>query len=216
MAEFTAAASFVKICGVTTPRDAVAVADAGADALGVILTSSSRRVDRAQATKIVAAVHGRLVRVGVTRGVTPAEVLALIDGLDVDVVQLHDPLDDALVDALRARGLGVIKALSVGAAELPGFDESAVDAVLVDGPVPGSGRVHSWRDLSERAFLRPVIGAGGLTPENVGTLIDAGVVWGVDVATGVESAPGVKDVARVVDFVQVARAHFARRRRDRG
>jgi phosphoribosylanthranilate isomerase len=86
-----------------------------------------------------------------------------------------------------------------------------VDAVLVDGPSPGSGVAHSFGALTERTFGRPVIAAGGLTPLSVVAVIDAYDVWGVDVASGVESSPGVKDPDRVAEFVDAARRAFAAR-----
>jgi len=99
----------------------------------------------------------------------------------------------------------------VGASEFFTFDESAVDAVLVDGPTPGSGAAHSWDDLANRSFGVPVIVAGGLDATNVARVIETTGAWGVDVATGVESAPGVKDRELVMNFVGAAQRHYAQR-----
>ena len=55
---------------------------------------------------------------------------------------------------------------------------------------------------------RPVILAGGLTPENVARAIETVRPAGVDVHTGVEDGTGRKDPARVRAFVSNASTAF--------
>lgn len=200
---------FVKICGVTSPEDARDVAAAGADALGVIFAPSPRRVETARAREVLAAAGGSLMRVAVFRDQSDDEVLAPLDDVEVDAVQVHGPLSRDLLTELRARSLLVIKALGVDDEDFMGFDESLVDAVLVDGPRPGSGRAHSWEPLARRHFHRPVIAAGGLTPDSVAATITLTRAGGVDCASGVEASPGHKDRALVEAFVARARSSFA-------
>jgi phosphoribosylanthranilate isomerase len=206
--EFTSHRSFIKICGVTTLEDADLVVSSGASAIGVILTDSRRRIDLERAAQIVERVDGQLVRVAVVRGSEQPLIDEVLEHLDIDVVQVHGEMSADLLARLRRREVGVIKALSVGSDELDQFEQLSVDALLIDGPIPGSGESHSWKSLTEHEFQRPVIGAGGLNATNVAGLIDHFGVWGVDVASGVESSPGVKDPRRVLDFVATARRHF--------
>ena len=203
MTDFAARERLVKICGVTSVDDALVVRDAGADALGVIFATSKRHVGAQLARDIVTASAG-ITHVGVFRNDVSEFVVAMVEASGVDVVQIHGPLEDTLLEELRARGLGVIKALGVGTNEFFEFDEARVDAVLLDGLEPGSGREHSWEALAERHFKVPVIAAGGLSVQNVQSVIERVRPWGVDVATGVESSPGVKDRAQVTKFVQMA------------
>ena len=212
MAELSAMPHFIKICGITSLEDALCVVGAGADAIGLILAASPRQLSLAAASDLAAATHGSILRVGVFRDNTTGFVCDAVDRTGVEAAQIHGVLTDELIGELRGRGVAIIKALSVGGAQLMGFDESEVDAILVDGPRPGSGAAHSWDELSERSFRRPIIAAGGLVAGNVAETLAMTGAWGVDVATGVESAPGRKDASRVRDFVANALAFFEQRK----
>ena len=93
----------VKFCGMTRRDDVRAAVQLGAEYVGVIFTSSPRRVTPAQAATILQPTAGTAVRrVGVF-GNEPVEgVLSVTREVALDVVQLHAWWDDSDVDALRA------------------------------------------------------------------------------------------------------------------
>ena len=67
----------------------------------------------------------------------------------------------------------------------------------------GTGHTQDWlraREVCARA-PRPILLAGGLTPENVADAIRTARPAGVDVSSGVEAAPGRKDPAKVRAFI---------------
>lgn len=200
---------FVKICGVTNVDDARAVVTSGASALGLIFAASPRQVTREQARDVVEATSGKLLRSAVFRDNESDFILDTVRDLNVEMVQIHGDLSKELLAALRARGLLIVKALDIESDEFSTFDESSVDAVLVDGPRPGSGTAHSWARLAERRIRVPLIAAGGLNPINVADTILVTHSWGVDCASGVEAKPRQKDHALVNDFVANARQAFA-------
>jgi phosphoribosylanthranilate isomerase len=71
----------------------------------------------------------------------------------------------------------------------------------------GTGLTQDWsrlRAVCARA-PRPIMLAGGLTPENVADAIRAARPAGVDVSSGVEVAPGRKDPAKVRRFIHNAK-----------
>jgi phosphoribosylanthranilate isomerase len=200
---------YVKICGVTSVADAGVAVDAGADALGVIFAASSRRVTMERAREILDATRGSILRCGVFRENSDDDIIEHSSSLDLDVVQVHGPLSDQLLGELKERGLRVVKALNIEGEEFDIFDETVVDAVLIDGPRPGSGIAHAWDRLASRSFNVPVIAAGGLTASNVANVVAASHAWGVDCSSGVEASPGVKDARLVADFVTHARSAWA-------
>ncbi len=210
MTEFDAP-FFVKVCGVTTLGDANAAIDAGANAIGLILASSPRQLSLDRAMAIAESTKDRVLRTLVFRDNDDDFVRDALDLVEVDVVQIHGALSDELLESLRERELLVIKALSIGSDEFYDFEDSRVDAVLIDGATPGGGVSHSWDALSDRSFDVPIIAAGGLDESNVASVIAMTRVWGVDSASGVESSPGVKDRDRLTNFVERARDSFHER-----
>jgi phosphoribosylanthranilate isomerase len=200
---------YVKICGVTSVADARTAVEAGANALGVIFATSPRRVSVEQAREILDATKGSLLRCGVFRENTDDDIIEHSRSLDFDVVQLHGPLSERLLATLRERPIRVVKALNIDDDEFDDFDESRVDAIMIDGPLPGSGLAHSWDRLSSRPFGVPVIAAGGLTAQNVADIVASTRAWGVDSSSGVEARPGVKDADLVEQFVERARGAWA-------
>ncbi|MGH3732962.1 MAG: phosphoribosylanthranilate isomerase [Acidimicrobiales bacterium] len=200
---------YVKICGVTNVVDALAAVDAGANAIGVIFAASPRRVNVDQAQEILDTTRGSLLRCGVFRENSDDDVLKHTRLLDFDIVQLHGPISDRLRGALRERPTRIVKALNIEDDEFASFNERTVDAVMIDGPRPGSGVTHSWDRLETRSFNVPVIASGGLDAHNVADVVRTTRAWGVDSSSGVESNPGTKDADLIKLFVAHARGAWA-------
>jgi phosphoribosylanthranilate isomerase len=76
--------------------------------------------------------------------------------------------------------------------------------VLLDAHDPvlrgGTGRTADWARAATLARQRPVILAGGLRADNVGTAMGLVAPAGIDVSSGVERAPGVKDEQKLRAF----------------
>jgi phosphoribosylanthranilate isomerase len=181
----------VKICGITSPGDAVLAEEAGADAIGVVLFSESPRcVTPDTARKIFDAVPA-LMRVCVSHSTLPEE-LQSICAIRPDALQISSKAP--IPQECQAR---IIRMVGTTDRFLP-----SADALIVDGS-RGTGLPfdHAYASRVVETAGRPVFLAGGLTPENVGSAIKAIRPYGVDVATGVEYAPGKKDKSKVRAFI---------------
>jgi phosphoribosylanthranilate isomerase len=210
----------VKICGITRPEWAVAAAEAGADAIGLVFAESPRRVTPAEAARIVAALPPWVAPVGVFVDTSPAEVLAIAAEVGLTAVQLHgDEPPDAPAQLGRLR---VVKAFGLESeADLDAArewkkqserlgrpaDAYLVDARIAGGPKGGSGQTANWglaARMNTEGFW-PLVLAGGLAPENVAEAVAAVRPWGVDGSSGLETAPGRKSPERIRAFVEAVR-----------
>ena len=203
--------SKVKICGITGRLDAEAASDAGADAIGLIFTDGKRRISLDEGKHITDMLPPFITPVAVFSGEPFDEVLGTVKYCGIRVVQLHGAEDDRFCRALKIAGpYKIIKTIRVreGGA-LPDYDSPYIDALLFDAysesEKGGSGLTFDWDALKGRTFLKPVIIAGGLTPENVGRVVRLFKPYGVDTSSGVEKEPRVKDHAKIIEFVKNAK-----------
>jgi len=208
MVELDLLPSFIKICGITSVEDASFAIDAGATAIGLVFAQSPRKIDEVKGQEISDYAKDKILRVGVFKDQSDSEVLSFVRQVELDCVQLHSFFSAELASELRKLNVAVIKAMSVGTDEIEDFDEHRVNAVLIDGPAPGSGEEHSWADVQQNHFQRPMIAAGGLNSSNVLRIVSNTSAWGVDVSSGCESAPGKKDQLKVQEFVRKANKAF--------
>jgi phosphoribosylanthranilate isomerase len=201
--------TWIKICGLSTPESVDAAVAAGVDAVGFVLAAGSpRTVDAPTAARLAGRVPPTVETVGVFRAQPVAEVLELARASGVTTVQLHGDETPSDVAEVRAAGFRVVRAVSA-AAYLAEDDERRAaygeDALLLDAVEPGAGATFDGGPLRASPPARDWVLAGGLTPENVASLVEQLGPDGVDVSSGVESARGVKDVGRIRAFVAAVR-----------
>jgi phosphoribosylanthranilate isomerase len=206
----------IKICGLRTIEHALVAADAGADMLGVVFAPSRRQISPEDAATIVQAVRAtprdrQVTFVGLFVNEAPKRMLAIARQCRLDAIQLSGDETSDLAEALP--GYALLKAIRLdGRPSEAGWLEAhpAQDIrLLVDAHVSGSyggaGVLADWDRAAELARRRPIVLAGGLTPENVGDAIRRVRPWGVDVSSGVETG-GAKVSAKIRAFIGAARA----------
>lgn len=198
---------FVKVCGLSTPESVREAVDAGADAVGFVLTASPRVVSPSQAASLLAAVPSGVSPIGVFRDEPVADAIAIARAAGLEWIQLNGTRSRTDVTTVHDAGMKLIRAITMGAGQ-DEFEDWGEDLLLIDAAVPGSG--ESW-DYASVAALPALQGrnwllAGGLDAANVGQASAAAHAWGVDVSSGVEASRGVKDLAKVRAFVHAAKA----------
>ncbi len=205
----------VKICGITNGEDAAAVCEAGADAIGFNFAEEakkkSRYIEPSEARAIAGDLPPFVAAVAVTVNATIEEIEGYLEFCDW--VQLHGEESPETCAAIAPHG---IKVFRVGgdfnANDMTKFDARAylLDAAVA-GARGGTGKTCDWKAAQQAVALnKPIILAGGLTPENVAEAITTVRPYAVDTAGGVESAPGKKDHGRIRDFVQNAKQCLSR------
>ncbi|MCY1206202.1 N-(5'-phosphoribosyl)anthranilate isomerase [compost metagenome] len=199
----------IKICGITRIEDALAAIAAGADALGfVFYARSPRAVTPAQASAIIAALPPFVTTVGLFVDMSRAELTRLLSEVPLDLLQFHG---DEGPDDCAGYGRPYIKALRVKAgddvaaaiARYPAASGILLDT-FVAGTPGGTGEAFDWSLVPQDA-AKPLILAGGLTPENVADAVRQVRPYAVDVSGGVEASKGIKDAAKIQAFIQQAR-----------
>jgi phosphoribosylanthranilate isomerase len=205
----------VKICGLTTPQDAAAAIEFGADALGFNFFPGSQRYLRMEAAgEWIASLPGNVEKVAILVNPSWEEAKVVADTPGITALQLHGMETPEFCRRLMDNGIRFEKALPVtGPDSLANIPDFFTPTVLLDsggaGEFGGSGRTFPWEIARDFVLSHPhlrVILAGGLTPGNVAEAVAMVRPFGVDVTSGVESAPGRKDHARLRDFIAAARA----------
>ncbi|MBO9442131.1 phosphoribosylanthranilate isomerase [Phaeobacter italicus] len=209
----------VKICGLKTPQDIAAAAEAGAAYIGFnFFSKSPRSVTPQEAAALAVEAPIGMCKVALVVNADDAMLDEITSVVPVDMIQLHGQETPERVAEVKARyGLPVMKVLGVSSLEdVQRIDayEGVADQILVDAKAPkdavlpgGNGVAFDWRLLAQKKYWRaPWMLAGGLNPENVAEAIRVTGARQVDVASGVESAPGEKDPARIKSFCEAANA----------
>ena len=187
----------VKICGITRPEDAVFAEQQGADAIGVVLFSASKRNVRLERAKEIFGSVGPFTTTVAVTHTDSQEELDEIFSLNPSAVQIFHPFTFAKKPAAR-----IIRAVGRGE-PLP----EDCDAVIVDDSHGGGRQCDlDYAQAMVRRSTLPVILAGGLSPENVGDAIRKVRPYAVDVATGVELSPGIKDHEKITAFIAACRS----------
>lgn len=198
----------IKICGITRTGDALAAAQAGADAIGLVFyPPSPRYLSLERAREIRDALPPFVQTVALFVNADAAQVSQVLGHVHPAMLQFHG---EETPEFCAQFNLPFIKACrvkkGVSALEyLRPFSRAA--AWLFDSYVPeygGVGESFDW-SLVPAQRERPVILSGGLARDNVAEAIRRVRPWGVDVSSGVESAKGIKDAAKVAAFITEVR-----------
>ena len=198
-----------KICGITRVEDALAAAEAGADAIGLVFYAKSpRAVNVQQAREIIAALPPFVTTVGLFVNASRCELGEILDAVPLDLLQFHG---DETPEQCEGYNRPWIKALRVR----PGDDLEAsctlyakASGILLDAYVAGvpggTGEAFDWSLVPEH-LSKPIILAGGLSPDNVAAAIARVRPYAVDVSGGVEQAKGIKDGQKIQAFLDAVR-----------
>ena len=199
----------VKVCGMTSLKDALVAVEGGADAVGFIFYKKSpRSVTMKTVREIVLELPPFVDTVGVFVDETAEQVNKIADYCNLDIIQLHGNESPTFCKKIRRK---VIKAFRIKDMQsVKKISNFQVSGFLLDtfseNLHGGTGKVFDWNLALPAKKFGPVIMAGGLTPNNVQQAVRQIRPYGVDVCSGVESEPGIKDHKKVRAFLNNAKA----------
>jgi len=217
----------IQIAGVIDAAEAEMLQQCGVRYLGFPLRLPVHREDLTEeaAAAIIKSLAPPVFGVLITYLSDGREIAAFCHALGARIVQLHGDIERDELKRLKTidPNLTVIKSLVVGMRDdkaleaMVGELSPFVDAFITDTFDPktrasgATGKTHDWRVSRRLVELadRPVIVAGGLTPENVKRAILEVRPAGVDSHTGVEDSSGRKSREKVRKFLSEAKEAFA-------
>ncbi len=198
----------VKICGLTSVKDAEYVNTYGADFAGIVLfyPKSKRNMEIPDAEKILSCLDPEIRSVAVMVAPSYEQAKAAEDA-GFDLLQIHGEIDPEILQEIN---IPILKAYNIK--DLDQWDRyrehPKIAGYVLDAAEPGSGKPY---DLSlikkivrdEKMFIL----AGGLNAENVADAIREVSPDVVDVSSGVEYLSGErgKDPARIKAFIEAVR-----------
>jgi len=199
----------IKICGITRPEDALAAAEEGADAVGLVFyPPSPRHVEIGQAAAIAAQLPPFVTTVGLFVNADAETIAEVVARVGIDLIQFHG---NECPDYCSGHGRPWIRALRMKDdvdldSEMERF--SSARGLLLDAYRPGvpggTGETFDWERIPHGVGGQVIL-AGGLDPSNVAQAVSQVRPWAVDVSGGVESAPGIKSRDLIAGFVEAVR-----------
>lgn len=200
----------IKVCGITSYRDASMALSLGVDALGFNFYSRSPRyVAPAAARRIVNRLPPFVTKVAVyVNSGDPAEVERWARHAGMDALQLHG--DETPEYCRLLAHWRLLKAIRIGEGFQPeDLQKYRVSAFLLDTRDPkqygGTGKPFDWKVAAALRTKLPIVLAGGLSPENVADAVRVVRPYAVDVCSGVEISPGRKDRRKLAAFINEVR-----------
>ncbi|WP_310486892.1 phosphoribosylanthranilate isomerase [Chamaesiphon sp. VAR_69_metabat_338] len=198
----------IKICGIMTIDQGMAIAQMGATDLGFIcVPNSPRYLDLTRLVELVAQLGSVANTVGVFADFSIATIAHVVGLTELSSVQLHGTESIEFCQELRQAlpaHTEIVKAWRVRSSsdlELIQTYSPVVDSLLLDAYHPdalgGTGQTLDWQALAAFAPPIPWLLAGGLTPDNIQTALSQLHPDGIDLSSGVEVSPGSKDLELV-------------------
>ncbi len=198
----------VKICGITSLKDANTAVKSGADWLGfVFYEESARYIKPEDLIEWFDVATESLQSVGVFVNPKKSWVEHVLSKVELDVLQFHGEESELFCSSFKRPYWKAIRVRSAKQVLKDVKEYPSAQAFLLDAYHPeewgGTGLKFDWNMVPR--FQQPVILAGGLTANNVREAVQVCQPYAVDVSSGVEAKPGIKDHSKVTAFIRAAK-----------
>jgi phosphoribosylanthranilate isomerase len=201
----------VKICGITNLQDALSAIKYGADALGfVFFNKSPRYISPIEARDIINQLPPLIKTVGLFVNHSREDILSIVAETGIDIIQLHGDESPNFCEKLGHKYIRAIRVKSQSDIVTANEQYLSASGLLLDSYnkhiYGGTGEAFLWDMIPDKSICsKPLIIAGGLNPNNVGTLVKKYKPYAVDVSSGVEKEKGIKDADLIKQFCEQAK-----------
>lgn len=203
----------IKVCGMKFPENALQVAALQPDYMGFIFYPHSPRFVGYEVNEELAMLRLSAKKVGVFVDKDFSTIKNIIQTYQLDAVQLHGNEPAEMCAALKDK-VEVIKAFGVD--DHFDFDqlktyENVVDYFLFDTKTTaygGSGEAFDWQMLEKYHLNVPFFISGGLSNENIGSVLNFKhpAFYGVDLNSRFEDGPGLKNIQKLQEAFGLIKA----------
>jgi phosphoribosylanthranilate isomerase len=210
----------IKVCGITSIDEALALSKAGVNYLGFIFYPASKRYALQALTldQIKTVQLPGVLKVGVFVNEPLNDVIATATGAGLDMVQLHGDETPNYCKEM-ANHYPVIKAFRISETDDVAYKISEyledIDYLLFDtasSVYGGSGISFDWTKLANATGQKPYFLSGGIGPDDVSKITSfvqsdaAGNCTVIDVNSKFEAAPGQKNIQLLQSFIPTIKA----------
>ncbi len=199
----------IKVCGMREQQNAADVAALGIDMMGFILFEKSARF----VGDMTPSTPESIKRVGVFVNAPIEYILNAVSRHSLDFVQLHGSESVELCRELKAKKIGVIKAISIATkddiATTAQYNDE-VDYFVFDTKCAGyggSGERFDWSILDAYQGSTPFLLSGGVDPSSADEIktINHKAFAGVDLNSRFEIEPALKSSDKLREFIEKIR-----------
>lgn len=202
----------IKICGITKEYEIDKLIEEKIEYAGFVLyypkSKRNNTIERAQQllNYLKSKKEFRIKAVAVV--VSPnLEVIEEIEKVGFDIIQIHDIIDNALLEKIK---IPIFRAVNIKSdTKLSLAQHKNITGIVLDAAVPGMGKAFDWNKyLDFDAAGKKFILAGGLNKNNVREGIEKLHPDIVDCSSGVEydnKALSGKDIKKIEEFVREVR-----------
>ena len=210
----------IKVCGITSIEEALALYKEGVNYIGFIFYPASKRyvLNSLTLEQIKSIQMPGVLKVGVFVNEPMDEVISTATAAGLDMVQLHGDETPNYCKEM-ANHYPVIKAFRVSetddvAYKISEFMEE-VDYLLFDtasSVYGGSGISFDWTKLANATKQKPYFLSGGIGPNDISKITsfvksdEAGNCFAVDVNSKFETASGQKNITLLQSFIPTIKA----------
>ena len=192
----------IKICGITNLEDALLCESLGADAIGFIFYSKSKRyVTPESAKEIVKQLSAFTIKVGVFVNETPEIINQISKMVGLNFAQLHGDESPQLVEEIN---LPVIKSFRIdGKFDFEVLNNYQNCYYLLDtfseSDYGGTGKTFDWKLIPDRLKSKIIL-SGGISSSNIQKLKQEINPYAIDVSSSLEEFPGKKSENKLKEF----------------
>jgi phosphoribosylanthranilate isomerase len=210
----------IKVCGITSIDEALALSKAGVNYLGFIFYPASKRyvLNALTLEQIKNIQMPGVLKVGVFVNEPMEKVIATATAAGLDMVQLHGDETPNYCKEM-ANHYPVIKAFRISETDDVAYKIAEyleeVDYLLFDtasSVYGGSGISFDWKKLANATGQKPYFLSGGIGPDDVSKITSfvqsdaAGNCIAVDINSKFETAPGQKNIQLLQSFIPTIKA----------